>query len=156
MQRPEKLPEKWVERIFARLLVRYGAAWLRMWEGVDEQAVKADWAQQLAGYSANPHALEHGLNHLPLDKPPTVAQFAQLCRGAPISAVPLLRGPTANPSKRAEVMSRVNLTRQPQAGERGRTVQRLLDRQAQGLQLTQYQRDTLRQLQALESPSDPI
>jgi hypothetical protein len=48
------LPSEWVDRLFSRIAVRYGADWLRMWEGLDMAAVKADWAETLAGLAGPP------------------------------------------------------------------------------------------------------
>lgn len=143
------LPDRWIEKIFARMLVRYGSAWLRMWEGVDEAAIKADWALQLAGYVDNPKALEHALGHLPADKPPTVAQFALLCRNAPRPSLKRLAAPIAPAERRQEVVDAVHTAfRSASDNERKRTVERIKARQAQGLPLSQLQRDTLRDLQA--------
>ena len=49
-----------VDFIFARLTARYGDDWTRKWEGIDAAAIKADWAQVLAGVhvSAIVYALE--------------------------------------------------------------------------------------------------
>lgn len=77
------LPSHWIDSLFARLQVRYGAAWTRMWEGINLDAVKDDWATELAGFVSRPEALQHGLNHLPTDFPPNVKQFSALCRNAP-------------------------------------------------------------------------
>lgn len=77
------LSQLWTKRIFARLLVRYGAAWLRMWDGVEMGAVEADWAQQLDGFEAHPDSIRYALENLPPDRPPTVDQFRALCRRAP-------------------------------------------------------------------------
>lgn len=74
------LPSSWVDSLFARLAVRYGAEWLAKWKGIDMAAVKTDWATELGGYAANPKAIAHALEHLP-DRPPTVSQFLALCRG---------------------------------------------------------------------------
>lgn len=70
-----------VDQIHARLLVRYGAQWIRMWEGIDPQAVKADWAEQVGYFSRE--VILHALDHLPPDRPPNAAQFKQLCMEAP-------------------------------------------------------------------------
>lgn len=66
-----------IDRIFARMLVRYGILWTRMWEGIEADAVKTDWAHELGRVSHD--AIEYGLDHLPPDKPPTVTQFRALC-----------------------------------------------------------------------------
>lgn len=87
------LQDSWVDAIFARLAVRYGAAWLRMWEGIDIGAVKADWARELAGF--NGEALKHALDNLPPERPPTVGQFKSLCINRPIPAEKQLPRPPA-------------------------------------------------------------
>jgi hypothetical protein len=75
------LPSAWVDRVHARLLVRYGAAWIRKWEGVPMEAVKADWAETLGGLGRE--AILHALDHLPVDGPPNALQFRDLCRVGP-------------------------------------------------------------------------
>jgi hypothetical protein len=97
------LPSAWVDRLFARLAVRYGSAWIRMWEGVPMDAVKADWAEELAGFAALPEALAYGLDNLPLDKPPTVKQFAATCNRIPEKAPLAIEGPIASPAIVAKV-----------------------------------------------------
>lgn len=81
------LPSSWVDSLFARLSVRYGAAWLRMWEGIDIAAVKADWAKELGEFATTPDAIAYGLDHLPTERPPNVSQFRVLCRQAVIRPV---------------------------------------------------------------------
>ena len=61
------LPDSWVDHLFAKLAVRFGDAWTRKWEGIQMAAVRADWA------------LQHGLNNLPREFPPTAHQFRDLC-----------------------------------------------------------------------------
>lgn len=70
-----------VEQVLARMEVRYGVLWARMWEGVPPEAVKADWVEQLHGLP--PYAVHYGLRFLPLDRPPTVAAFKAICSRAP-------------------------------------------------------------------------
>lgn len=99
------LPDSWVEALFARLAVRYGAAWMRQWEGVDIAAVKADWAEQLSGATSG--AIKHALDCLPIDRPPTVGQFLALCRNAPQYAPPALPAPQLSPDRRAELSQKL-------------------------------------------------
>ncbi len=74
---------RWVDRLHERLAVRYGSAWLRMWDGVPVEAVKADWQRELAEiFARNPKAIAHALDHLP-EFPPNVEKFKALCIGAP-------------------------------------------------------------------------
>jgi len=77
------LPSPWVDRIFTKLAVTYGQRFLGLYAGLDLQAVKDDWAHELRGYAQSPSAIKHALTVLPIDKPPTVLEFKQLCRGAP-------------------------------------------------------------------------
>lgn len=90
-----QLPDSWVDALFARLQVRYGAAWTRMWEGLDITAVKADWSEELGGYANAPEAIKHALAHLPPDRPPTVGQFLVLCQRVPEVDLPKLPPPKA-------------------------------------------------------------
>lgn len=99
------LPADWVDAIFARLQVRYGAAWTRQWEGVDINAVKTDWSSELAGYANRPEAIAHALNGLPVDRPPTAGQFLALCRTAPDHFPPALACPKPTPEQRKKVSS---------------------------------------------------
>ena len=88
---------RWVDRLFARLAVRYGTAWQRMWLGIDPGAVQADWASVLGTlFERNPQALVYGLDHLPEDRPPTATAFLRLCLSAPDST-PRLAAPTSTP-----------------------------------------------------------
>jgi hypothetical protein len=77
------LPSEWIDSLFARLSVRYGAAWGRMYEGLELSAVKADWARELGAYAGNPDAIKYALDHLPSDWPPNVAQFKAICLNRP-------------------------------------------------------------------------
>ncbi len=101
------LSESWIDRIHARMLVRYGVAWMRMWEGIDPGAVKADWAEELDGFAINPDAIKHALDHLPPDRPPNAAQFKALCMTAPRFAPKALPAPKADPAVVAAAMARI-------------------------------------------------
>lgn len=71
------LDSRWVESLHARLTVRYGAAWLRLWQDVPVEALRADWAEVLSGIT--PEAIRYALGHLPEDAPPNATQFRALC-----------------------------------------------------------------------------
>lgn len=85
------LPDSWVDAIFGRLAIRYGAAWLRMWEGIPMDAVKADWKLEL--HTISPESIGYALEHLPADKPPNVAQFKALALNRPPAELSKLPGP---------------------------------------------------------------
>lgn len=99
------LPDAWVARIFDKLTVTYGAAWLRKWEGADVAAVRADWGHELRGFQQSPNAIKHALEHLPPADPPTVLQFRDLCLKAPQFNPPKLPPPPADPAIVAKALS---------------------------------------------------
>ncbi len=99
------LQSTWVDRIHTRLLVRYGTGWLRMWEGIDQEAVKADWAEELHGLSGE--SLAYALDHLPADRPPTATQLKALALNRTNHSGPLLPSPKADPQRVAEIVSAI-------------------------------------------------
>ena len=106
------LPDAWVARIFDKLSLTYGAAWVRKWEGVDGAAVRADWGHELRGFHQSPHAIKHALEHLPPADPPTVLQFRELCMKAPQFTQPKLPAPPADPAvvaKASEAIKRIGV-----------------------------------------------
>jgi hypothetical protein len=110
MQSPEPLPREWLDRVFGRLMVRYADAWARMWVGLNMEAVRADWCDQLAGVQHRPEALKHALEHLPLERPPTAAQFRELCNRAPMPVRHALPEPvTINHAAVAKLRASVGL-----------------------------------------------
>ncbi len=77
---------EFVDALFARLTLRYGRAFLARWDGVPVDAVKDDWARELASYAARPEVIEHALALIDPAEPPTAAQFRDLCSTAPAPA----------------------------------------------------------------------
>lgn len=83
------LPEKWIERIFARLQGIYGAQFTskfsRMDQGVDVGMLnaKSTWADELGNFSDKPEAIAYALDHLPTDHAPNALEFRDICRRAP-------------------------------------------------------------------------
>jgi hypothetical protein len=69
------LPSAWVEPIFTKLTLIYGQAFLRRWQDLDMEAVKADWAHELDGFERTPKRIAYALQNLPIDRPPTVLEF---------------------------------------------------------------------------------
>jgi hypothetical protein len=143
------LASSWVDRIHARLLVRYGAAWLRMWEGIDPELVKVDWGMALDGMT--PNAIQHALEHLPPDRPPTVLQFKALAANRPRDEALAIEGPprTKDPEKWREAWERFREIR------KGRTMLSwaydLQERERRGEDLLPTQREAWRR--ALETPA---
>jgi len=100
-------PSVWVDRLFAKLRVRYGAAFERQYGDVDPALVKADWAEVLDGFEKIDGAIAYGLKYLPTDKPPTALQFRNICRACPAPEVPRLEAPQASPERAREALQRI-------------------------------------------------
>ena len=81
---------RFVREIHARLAVRYGSAWISKWAGVDQDAIEADWADQLDGMK--PEGIRKALQSLPVEFPPTAPGFRSLGvirdEAAPLVALP--------------------------------------------------------------------
>lgn len=73
------LPEKWVERLFERMLLDYGKKFGDQWAQTDMDTLIAHWARELAGYTGA--ELKRGLDALATREwPPTLPEFKKLCR----------------------------------------------------------------------------
>lgn len=98
------MPLAWLDRIFEKLTVTYGSAFTDRWRDVDLAKVKTDWLEVLDGMEQhNGQMIGYGLANLP-EKPPTVIEFRNICRRAPIPDVPRLEGPKADPKRvKAEI-----------------------------------------------------
>lgn len=108
------IPLHWVESLFSRMAIRYGAVWLNHWQGIDLDAVKLDWATELAGLSNE--ALKYGVVNLPLDKPPTLGQFKALCLRSPVGVQRMLTDDVKADPERARALAakaKAAITRKP-------------------------------------------
>lgn len=142
------MPKPWVDALFAKLSIRYGAAFLRQWPDADPELVKADWADVLSGFDGK--AIKHALDYLPADKPPTAGQFKVLCNAAPVAAVLALPGPLEKPSP--AVLERIATVGQV-SGDPKAWARKLKAGEEQGDRLTAAQRSMWRT--ALESEVVP-
>lgn len=84
-----------IDAIFAKLAVRYGAVWLRQWDGLDMNLVKSDWGSELAGFSDNLEPLRYALRNLP-ERCPNVVQFRNLANSCPLPDFKQLPSPKAD------------------------------------------------------------
>ena len=109
------LPASWIDHLFGRLQLRYGAAFLRQWADADLDALKADWADVLDGTRGE--AISYALRYLP-ERPVNAMQFRDICRRAPAPTQQALPPPkeAADPGRVAQIMSRLRSNDQP--GER--------------------------------------
>lgn len=123
------LQSSWVDALFARLVLRYGAAFLRQWEDASVDAVKADWARVLDGTSGT--AIQYAIENLPL-APLNAMAFRALCRNAPAPAMAALPEPrtAADPER---VRSMLAGLRRPDTSmsPRDRLVRNILDSAAE-------------------------
>lgn len=100
----------WVDRIFTRLLARYGSKWVRMWDGVDMAIVNADWVEVLQGVNAG--GIRYALDHLPPDHAPNAVQFRNLCLSKPEPELPRLEAPKADKARVMRELAKLNQVRQ--------------------------------------------
>lgn len=91
------LPASWVDALFGRLTVRWGAAFSRQYGDADPGAVKADWADVLGGLSGD--AIAYALRYLPAE-PCTATRFRDIARLMPPPTLPALTDDTrADPAR---------------------------------------------------------
>jgi hypothetical protein len=103
------LPLAWIDRIWEKLTVTYGANFLARWRDFDAQAlnaVKSDWMNELSGFERAPHAIAFALANLP-ERAPNVVEFRNLCRQAPAADVPKLPEPKADPARLAAELAKL-------------------------------------------------
>ena len=83
-----RLPDGWVQKIFATMQGHYGTRFLNMWktgqelpDGRDAGMVNAmnHWAEKLGGYKDHPETIKRALENLP-PEPPSLPQFAEILR----------------------------------------------------------------------------
>ena len=100
----ERMSARWVDGIHERLTVRYGEAFSRMYHGANPDAVRADWAETLAGISGE--RVKYALGNLP-EKPPHAGQFRTLCMQAPIQTPQALPPPKPDAQFVGQIMQRL-------------------------------------------------
>lgn len=127
-----------IDWIFAKMTVRYGAAWIAKWNGIPMEAVGKDWAAELGNTSRD--SIVYALGYLPLDFPPTVLQFREICRRAPNrdAQQAQLNAPVADPKRVSELLAKaqaMQAARQPR-----QWAYDLRDRETAGERLTEPQR----------------
>lgn len=133
------LPAPWVNKIFDKMTLTYGQAFLRRWQDIDLNAVKSDWAHELAGFAQQPQSIAYGLQNLPADKPPTVLEFRALCRRSPMPEVPRIeQSPAGRERIASELAKLVPVISRAPAGSRD-WARRLIGRYEAGEKLTRAQ-----------------
>ena len=135
------MKSEWVDRIFALCATRYGRPWASRWDGLDMDAVRADWARVLSGFDGRPEAIRYALENLP-EAPPTATEFRAICRRAPEPDVPRIQGPQASPEAVRAAAERRTAPAEPRDPKQW--ARDFRDAERRGERLTQYQRDSWR------------
>lgn len=97
-------PSSWADALFAKLTVRYGAAFLSQWRDADVAIIKADWCDVLAGFEKHPEAIRYALENLP-EKPLNAVAFRLIARRSPAPEIKRLPEPPADPEKVAAAIA---------------------------------------------------
>lgn len=151
-------PQDWADKLFAKLHVAYGEAFLAQWPApLTVSKVQAAWADTLDGWERYPEAFRWALANLP-EKPLNAIAFRNLLRQAPVmEAVPQLPPPVADPGLVAEIMKRAT-TRPQRVGNEAQVVARgIVDRlKAQTRMASRAQRDFMRTCQSKIPADDPV
>ncbi len=143
------LPSRWTDALFSKLTLIYGHNFLRQWDGIPIETVKAEWAEELTGFQQSPNAIKHGLDNVNPDKPPNVLQFKALCLKAPQYHPKALPAPKADD---AVVKAVVSAIKKPQGRDPKHWAHSLKAREEAGDKLTQAQRDMWRAALAEPTP----
>jgi len=121
-----RLPSRWVQKIFATMQGHYGTRFLNMWktgqilpDGTDAGIANAMdlWDRKLAGFATTPETINKVLDNLPVD-PPSLPQFRELLRQAhvPKNTLSISREHTeeeiaANKARLKEMLSTLKMHR---------------------------------------------
>lgn len=140
-----------IDAIFDKLAVRYGAEWLRQWDGVQMKFVRADWAEELSGYADNLEPLRYALRHLP-ERCPNVGQLKKIANLCPPPVFKALPAPKADEAVVSEQMAKqLELKRAlaPKADEKG-WARIIVQRAEAGDKILPYTLQSARQALGLE------
>jgi len=127
-----RLPDGWVQKIFATMQGHYGTRFLNMWktgqelpDGRDAGMVNAmnHWAEKLGGYKDHPETIKRALENLP-PEPPSLPQFAEILRHSWIPpVVPQLERKWSeeelanNRQRIKEIMEKLDLTKRKERND---------------------------------------
>ena len=108
-----KLPDGWIQRLFAAMQGHYGTRFMNMWktgqtlpDGSDAGVMNAMsiWSEKMAGFSAA--TIKRALENLPED-PPTLPQWINLLRRSYVEPPVLRIGNELTAEQRAKNKARI-------------------------------------------------
>ena len=105
---PQK-PLSPIDRLFMRLSATWGNAFLRQYDGMSVEDIKAVWEAELGGFLSSKKHMEMiawALANLP-ERPMNVIEFRNLCRRAPTPKFEQLPAPKADPQRVAEALAKL-------------------------------------------------
>jgi hypothetical protein len=86
----------------------YGSQFSSKWGSENMEEVLNVWADELRNFRDHPGAIKYALEHLPLDHPPNLLQFKEICReGIKHEPKPLAIEEKITPEKMAKNRERV-------------------------------------------------
>jgi hypothetical protein len=138
---------KYIEALFLRLEVVYGAAFNRQWRDEIIPAVKANWVETLGTILQKPEMLDYAFSNLPVDRPPRNAmEFREIALRMPEPTRLALPPPKADKSK---VDAAIASMRRPKdaSGHPKEWAWKLKEREESGARLTIAQKDLWRAAQ---------
>lgn len=139
-----------IDAIFAKLAVRYGAAWMRQWDGLDMNLVKSDWRSELAGFAQNLEPLRYALRNLP-ERCPNVVEFRAIANRCPQPEFKQLEAPKTDERVVAEQIARQTGLKQAMARSDPKDwARRILARDQAGDKIRPYTLLSARQALGLE------
>ena len=100
---------KAVDRLFDRLTLTYGRAFMAQWEGIPDKQLadlKTLWADELGQFRDRLDAVAWALENLPA-RAPNVVEFRNLCRSAPRPPELALPEPKADPARMAAELAKL-------------------------------------------------
>lgn len=95
------IPIKAIDRLFDRLTLTYGRAFMAQWEGIPDKQLsdlKTLWSDELGQFRDRLEAVAWALENLP-PRAPNVVEFRNLCRSAPRAPDAQLPEPAADKAR---------------------------------------------------------
>jgi hypothetical protein len=159
---------EWIERIFARLAGIYGSEFSYKWADVDNETLKAEWADALGGFHAADIAAALQACRAQT-KAPNLPEFASLCRQNmntrnTVTLAPLTPEERAAAAKVAETVAKAMSAKE--ANTKGYYVNgvlvtvfkqwavNLVNREASGEQIPEISKQSWREVLNYESSAD--